>query len=632
MIHTFKCYVTCYFVIMGGLFLGFSQTIPADIYVPLEFQKAYQQGTRTANGTVSPKYWQNHSVYNIKATLEPSTRLLTGEAIITYYNESPDSLKSITFHTYHDYYKPDSKKAGFFRAADANEKPHEGMVLDQVLVGDQPIDLKDRKQARYGGTNYSIILGDNPVPPGGKVNLKVDWHYVIPGEGFERSGAIDPTSMFVAYWYPEMAVYDDIDGWDRVVYDAATEFYHDYSDYHVELTIPDNFMVWASVAPDNPTEVYSEEVQKRLEKASKSTEAVSIIGESDFKTTATKNLTWKYTAKNFPDFSFALSDHFVWDAAHYSDKMGDYFIQVAYPTSHPEFAAVLETIGMSLEVFHNQFPVYEFPFHYFTIFNGLVGGGMEFAGMANDQETSAEKLKTYGYEVANDTEAQFGLSLHEMCHMYFPFMMGINEKKYAWMDEGFASFSSFFMDNPFKMPERDLPYLGSQEVLPIMAPSHLFEGSGLNSYTIGSHSYKSLYELLGEEIFTKCMKAYMDAWKHKHPTPYDFMMTFNRVSGENLNWFWKAWYFDWGYMDMGIDQVNGQQVTLKNLGGRPMAMTIKATLEDGSVFVEKINPKVWKDSNTFHWKLSSTKGSLKKVELEIPSYDAKASNNTWEKS
>src|SRR5690606_2639525 len=139
--------------------------------------------------------------------------------------------------------------------------------------------------------------------------------------------------------------------------DAATEFYHDYSDYEVEVTVPDNFVVWASVPPVNEHEVYSQTIRERLTKAKTSTEPVNIYSESDFKKSASKNLTWKYTAKNFPDFSFALSDHFVWDARSYKDKMGDYFIQVVYPTNHPEFAAVLKAIEESLKVFHNEFPV-----------------------------------------------------------------------------------------------------------------------------------------------------------------------------------------------------------------------------------------------------------------------------------
>jgi len=618
-------------LLFGSIFYSLSQTTPQGLYVPLEFQDAYNNGTRMADGTVSKNYWQNKSHYKIEASVDPVTRLLTGHAIITYYNNSQDSIKNPTFHAYHDYYKPDSKKAGFFSGGNSGEVPHEGMVIDKLMAGGVSYDISNRDEVRYGGTNYTLRL-KTPLAPNSSLQFEIDWHYVIPGEGFERSGAIDPTSMFVAYWYPEMSVLDDIDLWDRVVYDAATEFYHDYSDYEVSITIPDNFMVWASVAPNNPKEVYSKAVQERLAAAQKSKERVHIITEADFKTTSTKQNTWKYTAKDFPDFSFALSDHFLWDAASYSDKMGNYFFNVTYPIKHPEFASVLETMGMSLQVFHNEFPVYEFPYHYFTIFNGLQGGGMEFPGMANDEEVSAEKIRQWGGNAKDDIDAQFGLSLHEMCHMYFPFLMGINEKKYAWMDEGFASFTSFFIDESFPSENQDRKFLGSQRVLPIMAPSYLFEGSGLNSYTIGSYSYYSLYQLLGKETFLKCLHAYMDDWKHKHPTPYDFMLTFNRVSGQDLNWFWQKWYFDWGYMDMGIQKVEGKFVTLENFGGRPIAFSVKTTFNDGSSNEQTINPSVWEHSNTFRYEVQSLGKELQKVELVIPTFgDAIGSNNSWTK-
>ncbi len=602
-----------------------------ELYMPVEFKKAYENGTRKMDGTVSPIYWQNRSNYKLRATIDPTTRLLTGEAEITYFNNSPDSIRNPVFHAYHDYYKPTSKKAGFFAAPAANEAPHEGMVIDELTINGEVINLKDRNAATYRGTNYQVKLKEALVPCG-SMQLTFKWHYVIPGEGFERSGAIDPTSMFVAYWYPEMSVLDDIDGWDRVVYDAATEFYHDYSDYDVQVTVPDNFTVWASVPADNPTEVYSKTTLDQLEKAKKSTEPVNILTEADFKKEASGTKTWKYTAKNFPDFSFALSDHFVWDAAGYTDKEGDFFLHTAYPAENKGFTSVLATIQESLKIFHNDFPVYTFPYRNFTIFNGLQGGGMEFPGMANDQENTGAMYTRYLGKEVTDFEANLGLTLHEMCHMYFPFMMGINEKKYAWMDEGQASFSDFFIPEMFSPGNNDQPYLGSQRVLPMMTPSHQMEGSGMNSYNIGSRSYQALFKLLGKETFTKCMKAYMDTWKHKHPTPYDFFFTFNRVSGQNLNWFWKNWYFDWGYMDLGIKSVAAEEVIIENVGGRALPFVLKITYADDTETNVTMTPAVWQTSNTYSHKMKGNKKAIKQVDLVVEfGSDADGKNNVWVK-
>ncbi len=599
------------------------------LYMPVEFQKAYENGTRKMDGSVSPSYTQNRSEYKIKATVDPNNRILKGEANITYHNNNVDTIRNPTFHTYHDYYKPTSRKAGFFNRGENSFADHKGMVIEKVLVNGVAVDLTDEEQAVYGGTNYTIRL-KNPLPPKASLQLTIAWNYEIPGKGFERSGAIDSTSMFIAYWYPEMAVLDDIDLWDRIVYDAATEFYHDYSDYEIELSVPDNFVVWASVPPANPQEVYSTGIQQRIQQARGSKQPVRVFGEDDFIKKASGTKTWKFTANDFPDFAFALSDHFIWDARSYTDAMGEYFIQVAYPPNHPEFGAVLESIERSLQVFHTKFPVYPFPYKYFTIFNGLQGGGMEFPGMANDQEISGAMMAQWiGREISN-AEAQLGLTLHEMCHMYFPFMMGINEKKYAWMDEGFASFSDYFIDQLFAPGNWDQPYLGSQRVLPIMVPSHIAEGSGLNSYTIGSQSYVALYNLLGKDMFLKCLHAYMNEWKHKHPTPYDFMFTFNRVSGQDLNWFWKKWYFDWGYMDVGINDVKNNVVVLENKGGRPVAFAITVNFTDGTTLNQDVSPAVWKTSAIYKHKVSAGKRKIKSVQLTVPvSGDADGKNNTW---
>ncbi len=605
----------------------FAQQVPRDLYMPLEFQNAYQKGTRKADGTVSSTYWQNRSTYQIKATIDPHRKVLTGEATIVYFNNGPDTLRRPTFHTYHDYYKADSKKSGFF--GETNKAPvTSGVIIEKLVVNGEAVDVTNKEQVVYRGTNYTLLL-KKPLLPNSSMELKINWHYTIPGKGFERSGAIDSTSMFIAYWYPEMAVLDDINGWDRILYDAATEFYHDYSDYEIEIEAPDNFILWASVAPSNETEVYTQTVRDRIAKAKKSTEPVSIFGASDFRKKAGKSIKWKYTAKNFPDFSFALSDHFAWDGALYKDSNGEFFTSAAYPLNHPEFASVVKGIGESIRIFHNDFPAYPFPYKYFTIFNGLQGGGMEFPGMANDAEITGKQMEEWTGRKTSDYEANLGLSLHEMTHMYFPFLMGNHEKKYGWMDEGMADFAGFFLGHQGESGF-DKSYLGSQSVVPVMVPSHVLETSGINSYTVGSYSYHALYNLLGKDLFKKCLHAYMNSWKYKHPTPYDFMFGFNTVSGQNLNWFWKKWYFDWGYMDLGIKEFKDRVAVIENLGGRPMAFDLRFTFSDGTSVTEPVSPVVWKDASEYKHAVRNTK-TVTKIEIRIPDGDAVKGNNVWGK-
>jgi hypothetical protein len=336
------------------LFLGLSavaQQAPLGLYMPLEFQKAYRQGTRQMDGSVSPSYWQNRSEYRLKAKVDPYRKLLQGEGHITYHNNSPDSLREVVFHTYHDVYKAGRPKARNFGPALISE----GVVLEKLVLSKENLDLKDQKRVAPNATNYTVQLS-KPLPPKSSLEIEVSWHYTIPGKGFQRSGATDSTSMFIAYWYPEMSVKDDIDGWDKIVYDGGTEFYHDYSDYEVEIEVPGTFLIWASVAPNNEAEVYPETIRQRLAEARKSEKAVTIISEEDLKNKLRlKSGRWKYSAKNFPDFAFALSDHYVWEASRYEDAFGEYFLNTAYNPANTSFSSVIQAQKEALKIFTTIF-------------------------------------------------------------------------------------------------------------------------------------------------------------------------------------------------------------------------------------------------------------------------------------
>jgi hypothetical protein len=606
-----------------------AQSTNTSLYMPLEFQRAYKKGTRNYDGTVSDTYWQNHADYQIKAKVDVKKKLLSASANITYYNESPDSLYSIVFQAYPDYYKKGAAKAGFFGGEYDPKLESDGMVIEKLTIDGKEINIKDENNVTYNGTNYRIYL-DRKIASKDNVKLEVKWHYTIPGKGFERSGAIDPTSMFIGYWYPEISVKDDINSWDDILYDASAEFYHDNSNYDIEIEVPKGYLVWGPVEPSNIADIFPSDIMSRLETAKNSATSVPIVTEADLKKgLKLKTNVWKFTAKNFPDFAFALSNHFVWDAASYSDSYGQYFLHTAYDPKHTAFKDVVKTEQEAIKTFHNDFPKYEFPYHYFTIFNGIEGGGMEFPGMANDESISATDWEEWTGEKKTDFEVNFGLSLHEMCHMYYPFLMGINEKKYAWMDEGLATFSEYFIDGE---STEDYPYyyLGDQSVTPMMTPTFTQPRvSSVNSYDMGGFSYYSLYHLLGKDLFTKCMNAYMDRWNHKHPTPYDFFYTFNDVSGQNLDWFWKNWYFDWGYPDLAITQVGTNIITIENLGRKAIAFTLIVTYEDGNITKTTISPEVWKVVPAYiHYTGSDNK--IKSVQLQtLTGCDAVKENNYW---
>lgn len=601
-----------------------------ELYKSLEFKKAYEAGSRDLSGKVPDGYWQNRSKYVIDASLNPGTRLLEGEAVITYYNNSPDSLRSITIQAYHDYLKPYAKRRYILSPEDRVK--HEGFIIKSFAIEGENIDLDNSPRVQYGGTNYSVLL-EEPLPSQDSLELRVEWHYKVP-TNFSRSGAIDSTSMFIAYWYPEIAVKDDIGGWDKSVYDASTEFYHDFSDYEVRLSLPDNFIVWASVTPENPEEVYSPQTRKRLELAKNSAGAVKIIAEEDFQTGSSTSTTWEYKAKGLPDFSFALSDHFVWEASMYRDEKQDVFLHVAYPPAHENYDIVMSTMHESLDLFHNTMPNYPFPYEYFTSFNGVEGYGMEFPGMMNTNYISKEIAKQYLGRKVTDEElnrAYLGLAVHEMGHMYFPFMMGLNEKNYAWMDEGFANFLDSFLKQLGLEHKPDPQSLGSISRTPLMVTSHEHEGSWINTYDFGSAMYFSLYNLLGEKAFLEALHAFMDEWKYKHPTPYDMFNSFNRETEADLTWFFDNWLFDWGYIDLEITSVKDQEIRIRNNGGKAVSFKLKTTTKNGQTKTEVISPAVWKNASTYIHH-ASFKDGLSKVQLEIPlKGDAVLDNNQWQR-
>ena len=245
-------------------------------------------------------------------------------------------------------------------------------------------------------------------------------------------------------------------------------------------------------------------------------------------------------------------------------QFGTYFLNSAYPEKNAPFSDVLKIETDALESFHNEFPRYPFPFKHFVAFNGEKSGGMEFAGMCNDQMRTNYVTEGVAY---SDYEANKLLTFHEMMHMYFPFLMGINEKRFAWMDEGMAEFSEDYFTNVNLESTKDRSRFARSSNPPLMVETYSIPKTyGINSYDIASQSYHALLHLLGKELFDQCLKGYMDRWKYKHPSPYDFMFTFNDLSGQNLDWFWKAWYFDWGYPDVGVKSFENGKLTIENVG------------------------------------------------------------------
>ena len=596
-------------------------------YTPLNIKSAFNNKTRSLDGKPGENYWQNRSDYNLKAEYNPRTKLLKGHAEIKYHNNSPDTIKQITIRLYQDIYKKGNTR-------DFQLDPRS--LNDGVKVTNQKIDNESLPIANINrsGTNlfYNLL---KPLNPKSQVNISLDWEFNMPIYSGVRMGTYDSVSAFVAYWYPQVAVYDDIDGWDNLNYTGQVEFYNDFGDFDVELTLPKGFVVWATGVLQNPESVLAPAIYEKYKNASQSDSIYHIIKTEDYKNLVTsdneKNV-WKFKAEYVPDFAFATSNHYLWDGSSIvvDKKTGrKTFVDAAYNRDSKDFPLVANIARITVDMLSNDLPGYPFPYPKITIFNGE--GGMEFPMMVNDGSADGKAGTVH-------------VTSHEISHTYFPFFMGINERKYAWMDEGWATLLPSRIQSKLApgydpISRNALQYNeyagGDRDIAPIV-PSFLLNGASYRtaSYRRPGEAYNILYELLGEETFKKALNEYIARWNGKHPIPYDFFNTFENVSGEDLSWFWKPWFFESGYPDLAISSIvpseKSQKVIIENKGTMPIPVELKVTYDDGTNETQTQSPAVWKNGNKKYEALFNTSKKIKSVELGSTKYsDVNLKNNSF---
>ncbi len=615
------------------LFITISVYSQYSLYMPLDIKKAYDNGTRAYDGNPGPNYWQNHSEYSIKAAIDPQTRLLTGEEEIIYHNESPDTLKQIVLRLYQDLYKPGNARDGDM----PQDAFTEGLVLERFLAGNDDVNLNNADSVSRDATNLTIVLR-NPILPHSAINFSASWHFTIPKGDNIRMGTYDSTTFYIAYWYPQIAVYDDIHGWDDIEYKGTLEFYNDFSDFDVEIIVPNSYCTWATGILQNPENIMTADMYSRYKLALSSDDVVKIISQNDLNRNnlfakTTPSITWHYKAENVTDFAFGLSDHYLWDGISPEVEPGrNTFISAAYSPESKDFYEVTDMSKKIIVSYSNIFPDVPFPYPSMTIFNG--GGGMEYPMMVN--EGTSEKRSGTVYVTA-----------HEIAHTYFPFYMGINERRWAWMDEGWAQALSFDIQVELS-PEQDtraynvtryLNSSGKEEDIPMMVPSDnlgRFHSYRSTSYLRPGEAYDMLRTTLGEELFGNALREYMKRWHGKHPIPYDFFFTFDKSTGEDLSWFWNPWFFQFGYPDLGIKGVNESKekttISIEKIGNIPVPIDLTITFEDSSKRTIFRTSDVWKkgEKSIIIEVMSGKKiTSIKLGNPHIP--DVNEKNNTWER-
>lgn len=605
-----------------------------DLYIPLNILKAYNDGTRSFNGVPGPNYWENYADYSINASLNPLSRMIVGNEKIYYTNNSPDTLKALVIRLYQDIFRKGNYRDFPIDSSDLTN----GMNIKSLFINGDSINLSPLLHQTFRfGTNLYVIL-PKPVLPKTKTEISCDWSFVISLKSNIRMGTIDSSSYYVGYWYPQISVYDDIDGWDRYDYTGLQEFYNNFGDFNVNITVPKNFVVWATGILQNPAELLSPNILAKMNEAERSDSVIHIITKNDL---LNGNITlnnsyniWKFKASNVSDFAFAVSDHFLWDGGSViTDKQSGNrtFVNAAYSQSAKDFPQVTDIAMKSIEYFSNEIPGIPFPYPKMTVVNGSNRGGMEYPMMVND------------YSAPNLVRT-VGVTSHEIAHTYFPFFMGTNERKYAWMDEGWATALPVDLQNKLA-PEDDQRQsiakqyelnAGSEMEEPMMVSSELLKSE---SYTVASYyrpaeAYLFLRDMLGDETFLKALHEYLNRWNGKHPIPYDFFFTFNDASGQNLDWFWKPWFFESGYPDLGIKSVQSEDNTVniivEKIGNIPIPVKLKVVYKDGTVDSLYKSAFVWRNGDKDLPLTFNSNKPVLRVELgsrQIP--DVNPSNNIY---
>ena len=604
------------------------------LYIPGNIKNAYKNNSRSLEGVPGTKYWQNRGDYKLFIEFDPYSRLLKAEEEITYINNSPDTLKEIYINLFPNYYMKGQSREYQIDPDDENE----GITISNILINNIDIDTSSSSgKLIFNGTNVKVLL-DSFIPPHSKTQLYISWYYTVNKGSHNRTGGVDSTTFFVAYFFPHIAVYDDIDGWHDFNYTGLTEFYNDFGDIEAFINVPENFVVWATGLLQNPEEVLNKKYLDRYQAAKTSDGIVHIIDSTDLKTGGiTKKSAgnaWHFRAENVSDFAFALSDHYLWDASSLivdSVTGRRVLIDAAYSMESKYYFKVAGIARKCVEYMSFEFPAVPFPYPQMTVFNGK--SEMEYPMMVNNWSM----LNNPELDKYPDKDSYIiALTAHEIAHTYFPFYMGINESRHAWMDEGWAIFIDYHVtkklyDGGGSPTWGGYEYIGFGELynqiggslsdIPIIYDSEFIKNDTYhaNSYSKPAYFYLILKDLLGDDLFSRTIKEYMNRWNGKHPTSYDFFFTLDNVSGENLNWLIKPWFFQIGYPDLAIKSVSRKSgeylIEIEKVGNYPVPVHLKLTYDDGSIETLHEKVSVWKDGDLSYNIIDYTGKKLIKAEL-----------------
>ena len=590
---------------------------------------------RSSNGAPGPSYWQNEADYELHATLDTAAKELRATEIVTYTNNSPDTLPSVWMQLEQNIYRKDSRGhailGGLMRRrpnrpgapqASPEDMETDGFVFDSVELESGKSLVK--ADTLVSDTRMQIRLSQ-PLRHGGKLRIHIAYHYKIPGVWGGRTswGKSEKGDIYdMAQWYPRMAVYDDLRGWDTLPY-IGSEFYLEYGNFDYSVTVPSDMIVAGSGELMNPRDVLTAKEIARLDQARASDKTVYIRTPAEATDPASRpkqggTLTWHFHMEKTRDVVWSASPVFVWDAARINLPDGKKALAMSvYPpesVSPEAWDKSTEYVKDTIERFSKHWYPYPWPV---AINVAGFSTGMEYPGVVFDGVTDKGPFL-------------FWVTAHEIGHSWFPMIVGSNERRHAFMDEGFNTFidieeSADYAGGKYG-PKRDSEYSAGGEppdmILKVLdnpdAPTLMARADAYPwtlghpvSYFKGAYGMVLLREqILGPQRFDWAFRKYIRDWAFKHPSPSDFFREMESEGGEDLSWFWRGWYLNnWKY-DVAVDKIDGSSVTLSNRGQLVLPTPVEIMFKDGSKTRVALPVETWLMKATFVWEGSQPIASV----------------------
>jgi Peptidase family M1 domain len=605
---------------------------------------------RAANGSPGPAYWQNRADYVLHATLDPQHQLLSGREIIAYTNNSPQALDCLWVQLEQNTYRPDAR-ARYARSR-LQGPTTQGYVLESVAIEQQGHTV----QADYviSDTRMQIRLAQ-PLPArGGKLAIHIRYHYTVPGPWGGRTGHMPSRNgeiYAIAQWYPRMAVYDDVRGWDTLPY-LGTEFYLEYGDFDYSVTVPWDMLVAGSGELQNPQTVLTALERTRLQQARTGEHTVSIrsaaeVGDPASRPVQHGTLTWHFHMNQTRDVSFAASRSFIWDAGRIDLPQGRSALAMAF---YPVESAVPQGWGRTVEYLKDAVQNFSRRWAPFPYPNAIAVassvGGMEYPGIVFDNYKDSGKTL-------------FWLTAHEIGHTWFPMMVGFNERRNEWMDEGFNTFIDVYESQDFNhgeyAPKHDQEFApGSgppaDQIAALLEDPHLpimltradqvpFKYGHPLDYFKSAFGLVLLREqILGPQRFDWAFRKFIRDWAYRHPTPSDFFRAMDSAGGEDLSWFWRGWYLHNWTLDLAVrgvqpvdgDWHRGAVITIANLEPLVLPATVQVDFADGTHQSLRLPADTWIQQTSARLQLTSTQAvTAVTIDPDHLLPDRDRSNNVW---